>query len=222
MRLADGWFWVIPIAAEITSVGLVTTTETMRRRGLAPAALFAAAVDASPKLRELLAGSVATTPYRVTSDYSYFRRELADERSLLIGDAAGFSDPIFSSGVYVSLWTAQTAVALAVRADRHARPLTPRERRRYTRAVKHHVHPFERLIDAFYDNASFAVFMETRVPWNLSPGLTSIVAGHAQLIWPLWWRFRVFLATCWLQRRFGCVVKPIAHRPAPRSGLSPS
>lgn len=221
VRLVDGWFWIIPLDAERTSVGLVTTTELMRRRGLAPTELFYAAVAESPKLRELLHGATATMPFHVTSDYSYFRRELASERAFLVGDAAGFFDPIFSSGVYMSLWSAQTAVALAARADATGRGLTPAEQRRYTRRLKRHASTFVRLIDAFYDNASFAVFMETQVPWNLSPGLTSIVAGHAKLIWPLWWRFHVFLFVCWLQRRFGFVVAPLQLTPGPAADACP-
>lgn len=199
VRLEDGWFWLIPIDAERTSVGLVTTLEAMRRANVEPAVLFRQAVERSSRLRELMAGSSPTMEFRVTSDYTYFRQELARERLLLVGDAAGFFDPIFSSGVYMSLWSAQLAVKLLVKADETGRPLTGSERRNYTRAIKNHAGVFRRLIAMFYDNRSFAVFMSVEVPWNLMPGLTSIVAGHAKLTWPLWWRFRVFLLVCWLQ-----------------------
>jgi hypothetical protein len=140
--------------------------------------------------------------FHVTSDYSYFRRELARERLLLVGDAAGFFDPIFSSGIYMALWSAQLAVRLITRSDATGRPLTERERRNYTRTVKAHAEVFRRLIAVFYDNRSFALFMSEQVPCDLMPGLTSIVAGHTKLIWPLWWRFKMFLLVCWLQRWF--------------------
>lgn len=213
VRLEDGWFWIIPIDEEKTSVGLVTTLEAMRRAKVEPAELFRQAVAGSTRLRELMGAAVPTMEFRVTSDYTYFRQELARERLLLVGDAAGFFDPIFSSGVYMSLWSAQQAVMLMVNADKTGRGLSMRERRRYTSAIKRHANVFRRLIAMFYDNVSFAVFMEEKVPWDLMPGLTSIVAGHAKLTWPLWWRFKVFLAVCRVQHWFK-IVPPLEFSPA--------
>jgi flavin-dependent dehydrogenase len=219
VRLEAGWFWIIPIDEQRTSVGLVTTLDAMRRAAVEPAELFRQAVQASSRLRELMGGATPTMDFQVTSDYTYFRRELARERLLLVGDAAGFFDPIFSSGVYMSLWSAQLAVDLITRADEARRGLTLRERRNYTRAIKHHAGVFRRLIAMFYDNQSFAVFMCEEVPWNLMPGLTSIVAGHAKLTWPLWWRFKVFLLVCRLQHWFK-MVPPLEYQPpaAPETG----
>jgi 2-polyprenyl-6-methoxyphenol hydroxylase-like FAD-dependent oxidoreductase len=163
---------------------------------------FRRAVAGSPKLRELMAGSTPLLDFQVTSDYTYFRRDLARERLLLIGDAAGFFDPIFSSGVYMSLWSAQQAVKLVIKADRANRSIRAAERRAYTREIKEHANVFRQLIAMFYDNSSFAVFMCEPVPWRMMPGLTSIVAGHARLTWPLWWRFKLFLLICRFQRHF--------------------
>ncbi len=200
VRMPEGWFWLIPIDTERTSVGLVTTTSAWRDLGVEPEELFRQTVAASPRLRELMGEAVAVQPYRVTADYSYFRKELAGARVVLAGDAAGFFDPIFSSGVYVATWSAQQAVAMIAEAQAAGRGLKDRERAGYTRRVKAHAEVFCRMITAFYDNDSFAVFMTPRPPWDLGRGLTSIVAGHARLIWPLWWRFKIFLVVCWLQK----------------------
>lgn len=212
VRLETGWFWIIPIDEERTSVGLVTTLEAMRNANVEPAELFRQAVQGSPRLSELMGSATPTMEFRVTSDYTYFRRELARDRLLLVGDAAGFFDPIFSSGVYMSLWSAQQAVKLIVGADKTGRPLTRSEQENYTRAIKRHAGVFRRLIAMFYDNQSFAVFMCEQVPWNLMPGLTSIVAGHAKLTWPLWWRFKIFLLVCRLQHRVN-MVPPLDYGP---------
>ena len=56
-------------------------------------------------------------------------------------------------------------------------------------------------------------------PLDLNRGLVSIVAGHARLTWPLWWRFKVFLAVCRIQR-FLPIVKRINH--ASRVGPRPA
>ncbi|MDP3071831.1 MAG: NAD(P)/FAD-dependent oxidoreductase [Opitutaceae bacterium] len=208
VRLDGGWFWIIPIDAERTSVGIVTTVEGFRAAGLAPEVFFQRAVAGSVKLRELLGGAAPTMGFHVTSDYSYFRRELAQERLVLAGDAAGFFDPIFSSGVYMATWSGKTAADLVARAAGENRGLTPRERRGYTRTVKGRAGVFQKLIAAFYDEDAFDVFMCQQVPWDLMRGINSIVGGHARLTWPLRWRFTLFLLICRLQRYLRIVRRP--------------
>jgi len=218
VRLEDGWFWVIPIGAERTSVGLVTSVGALRQAE-DPTAVFRATVAGSPLLCSLMEQSRAVAPFRVTADYSYVRKEFASPRVILAGDAAGFFDPIFSSGVYLSIHSAQVAVAAIARAHAANRPLSRAEQRRYTRGLKAHCAVFRRLIDVFYDNDSFSVFMTQKPPLALDRALTSIVAGHVRLTWPLWWRFKVFLAVCRLQRRLP-LVKRIGH--ASRVSLRPA
>ncbi|MGH8018023.1 MAG: NAD(P)/FAD-dependent oxidoreductase [Opitutaceae bacterium] len=202
VRLEDGWFWVIPISEEITSMGLVTTTGAMRAGGRDPEEVFRKAVADSPFLRERFVHAVPVMGFRVTADYSYFRKELARGRVVLAGDAGGFFDPIFSSGVYMGLWGASEAVALIARAHAAGRALTPRECARYAAKVKRHAGVFGKLIRAFYDNASFWVFMTPRPPLDIEPGINSVVAGHATMTWPLRWRLCLFFAACWLSRCF--------------------
>jgi flavin-dependent dehydrogenase len=209
VRIHDGWFWVIPISETKTSVGLVTSIATLREAA-DPAAVFQATVAASPGLRSLMGRARPVEPFRVTADYSYVRQAFAGPRMIMAGDAAGFYDPIFSSGVYLSTYSAQLAVEAIAKADAAGRALSPGERRRYTRGLKAHCAVFRSLIGVFYDNDSFAVFMTQRPPLDLNRGLVSIVAGHARLTWPLWWRFQVFLLVCRLQRHLP-IVKRIEH-----------
>src|SRR5687768_2231916 len=211
VRLEGGWFWIIPIDREKTSVGLVTTVEAFRAAREVPEVYFRNAIGNSPKLRELLSGATPMMGFHVTSDYSYFRRDLAQERLVLAGDAGGFFDPIFSSGVYMATSSGKLAADLVARAHAAGRGLTAGERRRYTRTVKRHAAVFQKLIAAFYDDDAFDVFMCEVVPWDLSRGLTSIVAGYADLNWSLWWRYKIFLTVCRLQRYWKVVKRPAAE-----------
>lgn len=202
VRLEGGWFWIIPIDRDKTSVGLVTTVEQFRGAGVSPEEYFNRTVGSGPRLRELLSGAKPVMEFHVTSDYSYFRKELARDRLLLAGDAGGFFDPIFSSGVYMATWSGRKAAELIAQAHAEKRVITRAEQRSYTKAVKRHAGTFQQLIAAFYDNDAYDVFMCEVVPCDLAPGLTSIVAGHAQLTWGLWWRFQVFLLICRFQKHF--------------------
>ena len=209
VRIEDGWFWIIPISADRTSVGLVTSIDAIRQ-ARDPEAVFRGTVESSPRLRSFMEGARAVAPFRVTADYSYVRRTFASPRVILAGDAAGFYDPIFSSGVYISTHSARMAVDAIALAHAAGRPLSLRERRRYTRALKEHCTVFRQLIEVFYDNDSFSVFMTQKPPLGMNGALTSIVAGHVRLTWPLWWRYKVFLAICRLQRHLP-LVKRIGH-----------
>jgi len=215
VRLDDGWFWIIPISAERTSVGLVTSAASLRQEG-APGAVFRGTVAASPLLRQLMADSRAVAPFRVTADYSYVRKEFASPRILLAGDAACFFDPVFSSGVYLSIHSAEAAIDAIGRAHDEDRPLSPAERRLYTRRLKAHCAVFRSLIEVFYDNDGFSVFMTQKPPFGLDRALTSIVAGHANLSWRLRWRFWVFIAICRLQK-----LLPLVDRIGHVSRVSP-
>ncbi|MFH1496417.1 MAG: NAD(P)/FAD-dependent oxidoreductase [Verrucomicrobiota bacterium] len=214
VRLDDGWFWTIPIDAARTSVGLVTTSSALRDSGLKPEAFFRHAVARHASTRALLGDARPAGDFHVTADYSYFRENFARPRRLLAGDAAGFFDPIFSSGVYLAMHSAREAARLVVRARRENRDLRPAERRRYTRGLKKHARVFLKLIHAFYDNTSFSVFMCPTPPLAIDRGVNSIVAGHSRLTWPIWWRFRLFLLVCRLQHRLPMVPRIDLGAPA--------
>lgn len=209
VRHADGWFWLIPLDAERTSVGLVTTLETLRATRGRVGELFQETVARLPKLTRLMAGAEPVTELHVTSDYTYRARRFASERLLLIGDAAGFFDPIFSSGVFLALYSAKLAAAEVIRAERRGRDgrraLSRRRQDRYTRQVGRAAAVFQKLILAFYDNAAYSVFMNPRPPLGLGRAVNSVVAGHTRLPWRVWWRYRVFLLVCRLQRRWPLV-----------------
>ncbi len=205
VRLADGWFWLIPISETVTSVGLVTPVDSIRRAKGTPAETFQHAIATSPKLRELMHGARATQPFHTTTDYSYFRQELATDRFVMIGDAGGFFDPIFSSGVYVGMNSARDAVRLIARAHWENRALTPRERDRFTRDIKKRAKVFKDLIVSFYDNDAFSVFMCAKPPLGLDRAVNAIVAGDSRMLWPVWWRFKIFLFICRIQKRFAVV-----------------
>jgi flavin-dependent dehydrogenase len=205
VRLADGWFWLIPIDDTHTSVGLVTTVAAMRQSRGTPEEIFNRAVARSPQLAELMQGARPTLAFHVTGDYSYFRRRLAHGRMLLVGDAGGFFDPIFSSGVYVGLSSARDAVELLARAHTEDRALTAAECARYSRRIKKRAQVFKELIVSFYDNDAFSVFLCEKPPLAIDRGVNCIVAGDSRMRWPVWWRFQIFRLICRLQKHLAVV-----------------
>jgi halogenation protein CepH len=110
----SGWFWYIPLSPSLTSVGAVVRSELAGKVQGDPEAAFAALVDECPLIKEYLADArrAGEEPYsrlRVRKDYSYDRTALWSPGMVLVGDAACFIDPVFSSGVHLSTYSALLA-----------------------------------------------------------------------------------------------------------------
>jgi halogenation protein CepH len=109
-----GWFWYIPLTDTLTSVGAVLRPEALERaQGDREAALLAL-ISECPLIAEYLADAnrVTTGPYgeiRVRKDYSYLQERFWRPGMALVGDAACFIDPVFSSGVHLATYSALLA-----------------------------------------------------------------------------------------------------------------
>ncbi|MCH9696576.1 MAG: tryptophan 7-halogenase [Gammaproteobacteria bacterium] len=103
--LADGWIWVIPLAGRKISVGLVLNQTT--RGGKNITELYDHAVGQSQLLNRLLDGATQDWPLRSEANFSYVNQQRYGKRFTCCGDAAGFLDPVFSSGVFLALTGAE-------------------------------------------------------------------------------------------------------------------
>ncbi len=101
----QGWFWLIPFLDGRSSVGAVVSPSWMRaRRALGgPKALFDAAVASAPVLAEMLRAAEFLFAPRATGDFSFRVRSFHGEGWLALGDAAGFIDPLFSTGAHLAM-----------------------------------------------------------------------------------------------------------------------
>ncbi|MCK5925373.1 MAG: tryptophan 7-halogenase [Methylococcales bacterium] len=100
-----GWFWCIPLTSQRLSVGLVVQKESPL--DLKGEELLKYYVQKSPRLTELLVNSKALSKVAVEADFSYLNTQRYGVRYACCGDAAGFLDPVFSSGVFFALKTAE-------------------------------------------------------------------------------------------------------------------
>jgi 1H-pyrrole-2-carbonyl-[peptidyl-carrier protein] chlorinase len=109
LPVTDTWVWQIPITETVTSVGVVTQKKHFTAARQDWEAFFWDCVGTRPELAEALRQSQRVRPFRPEGDYSYAMRAICGDRWLLIGDAARFVDPIFSSGVSVAMNSARLA-----------------------------------------------------------------------------------------------------------------
>jgi FADH2 O2-dependent halogenase len=103
LPLTNTWLWQIPITDAITSIGVVTQKKNFSPSKESREQFFWEAIGSRPELREALEKASRIRAFKDEGDYSYAMRQITGDRLVLIGDAARFVDPIFSTGVSIAL-----------------------------------------------------------------------------------------------------------------------
>lgn len=205
VRLGFGWFWMIPLDREKTSIGLVQTLEHFKASGMTPGECFDHVVATTSELQRRMADAERVSEFAFAGDYTYRHLQNAGPRWLLIGDAAGFIDPIFSSGVMLAIRSGHAAAKEIVAADKARTALSPRAQKRYTRHVGKMCQVFLNMIRMFYDNRAFEVFMDKNPPKGMERAVNHLVAGNTNLGWRLRLHVWAFYTVCAIQKRFQLV-----------------
>ena len=109
MPLANTWVWQIPITHEITSIGVVTQRKYFPKTPESREEFFWQMVGSRPEIAEKLRAADQLRPFSQEGDYSYAMKQIAGDRWVMVGDAARFVDPIFSTGVSIALNSARFA-----------------------------------------------------------------------------------------------------------------
>ncbi len=197
----DGhWFWFIPLASGITSIGMVVTKDLMREHRDDIPGYFFDTVAQTQALRERMTHAEIAAPIRTIVDYSYESTRFAGDRFLIIGDAAAFLDPVFSSGVLMAMSSARDG-ARAIHAAFQAGDLSQKAFRRYERDHRHRIRTIFRLIRAYYHPAFLQMFLNPSDAAGLKTAVTTILAGNTRLGWGLRWRLELFYFIGWLRGR---------------------
>ncbi|MCY0986413.1 NAD(P)/FAD-dependent oxidoreductase [Nannocystis sp. ILAH1] len=103
LPLTNTWVWQIPITETVTSIGVVTQKSNFAKSRQDREQFFWECLQSRPELYEGLRAAQQVTPLKDEGDYSYAMREICGDGFALVGDAARFVDPIFSSGVSIAL-----------------------------------------------------------------------------------------------------------------------
>ena len=171
-----GWFWYIPLPDDMVSVGVVAESDYLYRDTRDLEEIFLREVTNNRWIEKHLAIGRRTEPLRVTGEFSYRSRYTAADGLVLTGDAFGFLDPVFSSGLFFALRGGEL-VADAVDAALTAGDYTAGRFNDYANEMCSGMEAMRRLVYAFYDHGfSFADLMKEHP--DLSPDLTDCLIGN--------------------------------------------
>ena len=108
-----GWIWMIPLQDNIMSVGAVCFPDHIRTRRGSLDEFLLETLNGLPETKERMQDGTAVMPAQATGNYSYLSERMSGPGYLLVGDAYAFIDPIFSSGVYLAMNSAERGVEIA-------------------------------------------------------------------------------------------------------------
>lgn len=146
-----GWFWYIPLPDDVVSVGLVADRDYLFTDTREPEAIFAREIVKNPWVEQHLAPGEQFGKYYFTSEFTYRSRYCAADGLVLVGDAFGFLDPVFSSGVFLALKSGELA-GDAVHAALEAGDVSAPRFEEYGSQVCEGMEAMRKIVYAFYDH----------------------------------------------------------------------
>jgi flavin-dependent dehydrogenase len=154
----NGWFWYIPLHDNIVSVGVVAPFDYLFKNRGGYEQTYEEEVERCAAVNARVAPGRRVTGYFATKDYSYRTTQTAGDGWVLIGDAWGFLDPLYSSGVLLALRSGEMA-ADAIVEGLATGDTSGAQLGKWGPAFNEGVDRMRRLVCEYYDGFSFGNFM---------------------------------------------------------------
>ncbi|RLS35470.1 MAG: NAD(P)/FAD-dependent oxidoreductase [Planctomycetota bacterium] len=172
----QGWFWYIPLHDDILSVGVVAPFEYLfkNRDTKDHEQIYFEEVARCPGLQPRIKDATRAAPFRAAKEYSYRAKKVAGDGWVLVGDAFGFLDPLYSSGVLLALQSGAKA-AEAVCEGLETGDTSEAQLGKWGPDFMQGMERMRRLVCEFYDGLSFGRFVNKHP--DLKGHLTDLLIG---------------------------------------------
>ena len=169
-----GWFWYIPLHDDRVSVGVVKPFDALFKSKRPHEEVYLEEVENCGAVKKRIVPGKRITGYFATQDYSYRSTKCAGDGWVLIGDAHGFLDPLYSSGVMLALRSGEMA-ADAIVAGLKKNDVSAAQLGSWGPIYNQGVDRMRRLVCEYYAGFSFGQFVK-RYP-ELSGTVTDLLIG---------------------------------------------
>lgn len=212
VRARDRWLWMIPLSGTKMSLGAVVDTADFRKWRMTPEEVLTSSIASIPAVSARMGSAARCTPVFSSGEYSCRHTQLHGERWLMAGDAAGFIDPVFSSGVFLAVLGAEHAADSINQAlDKPA--LAPGLFARHSSRMKKVMAIYLRFVKGWYRQEFIEIVLSPTAPFQIVPAVNAVLAGNITSSFSLQWRLAAFRFFVFVQRFL-----PLC----PRLALSPS
>ena len=184
-----GWFWYIPLHDDIVSVGVVADHEYLfkNRESKDPETIYFEEVAKAPGVQPRIANATRCDGFRIQKEYTYRAKKAAGDGWCLVGDAFGFLDPLYSSGLLLALTSASMA-ADTIDEGLCNGVTSEAQLRKWEHPYLQGMNRIRRLVCEFYDGLSFGRFIRKHP--HLKGLVTDVLIGdvfkdEVDVLWPL-------------------------------------
>lgn len=161
LPVTNTWVWQIPITETITSIGVVTQKRNFAKSKESREDFFWNALASRPDLYEALKAATQLRPLKEEGDYSYGMKQICGDGYALIGDAARFVDPIFSSGVSIAMTSAKLATQSIIKTAGNGNVFDKKSFDDYESTMRRGTKNWYEFISLYYRlNILFTLFVE--------------------------------------------------------------
>ena len=187
----EGWFWLIGLNEKTTSIGFVTHPDFIKRVNVPANRMLQWAIARCPVVRHRMRDATGPATNQVLADFSYTCKPYAGDGYFMVGDAACFLDPIFSTGVTLAMMAAREAANHVTGLLKKEKPAAE-ARRQYVEFITGSTGVFWRMIRNYYQHSFRELFLNGTGPHDVHRAVISILAGHVfprppfALRWRLW------------------------------------
>ena len=206
----DGWYWWIPLANDVTSVGSVVHARTAKAWPGSLETLFDDMLARSKHMPRMLSRAERITPVRTEANFAYENTPVVGDRFLAVGDAITFVDPIFSGGVYIALRTGQLAAESVLEAFKDGRFAAARFAA-YERRVRRGVTPLFKFIHRYYEPAFLDMLMHPQDRLGIYAAVLNVLSGGNWVHTP--WHVRLSLTLVFVTGRLKTWLWRLTGRP---------
>jgi flavin-dependent dehydrogenase len=190
-RFDHGWIWMIPLRDGCVSVGAVCSPEYLKQRDVPRDEFLLQTLRGIPDVWKRMANAAIDGNLHATGNYSYTCTRMSGRNWLMVGDAYAFLDPIFSTGVFLAMYSAEKAADVVVGALRE--PARERKlQRAYEREVRNGLSALSWFIFRFTTPAMTYLFRNPRNVLRVEEAMISMLAGDVFRDGGVRWRLRVF------------------------------
>jgi flavin-dependent dehydrogenase len=225
IRAKDRWFWMIPLSDGQTSIGVVMDTASFKSLGMSPEDALPHCLQEQPTIHRWMTHARRTTPVYATGDFSYRNTRFTGDRWILAGDAAGFIDPVFSSGVYLALLSGELAANALNKVFDDPNAQQPAFRY-YEKRVGRVFDLYLRWASAWYTQEFVEVFLFPKEIFEIVPTVSAVLSGNEAREFDMRWRLWIFDTLVRLQKRTSKIAPALALIPqrgrGERSGTDPA
>jgi flavin-dependent dehydrogenase len=172
-----GWIWMIPLGDDVMSIGAVCYPEYLRKRIGSLDEFLLSTLESLEETRSRIINAELIMPVQATGNYSYLSDRMLGPGYLMIGDAFAFVDPVFSSGVYLAMNSAERGVSLAEAALKGEHRKYRRACRKYQRDIRRGISAFSWFIYRFTSPVMINLMSNPRNNFRVAQAVVSMLAG---------------------------------------------